>query len=137
MSMREGKMLLHIASLRRHVIKSTNSINQIEGTLLDLFIDSSDVLSDNSQTDELDTTHEQHRNDDRCPALHYPSCKQLEPDRIHEVSEASDGDSQSEVRCHLKREKRKGENAIQCKPYHFCKRILGHSSIPRVSSIAD
>jgi hypothetical protein len=87
----------------RCLFKPHEGIDEVQRTLLHLLIDSADVLPDDTQTDELDTSHEEHCHYHRRPPLNDPRGKELEPDRIRYVYETDEGDGKAQISGQLER----------------------------------
>ena len=87
--------------------------DEVMGTSLRLDIDPTDVFTEHTNTDELNTAEEEDRNDQRGETWGIYSREQGVENNHQGIDQAQKGDNNSDAAPNLQRQHREGENAVK------------------------
>src|SRR6266702_359293 len=101
-------------------------LDDVERALLDLLVDTPDVLAEDTETDELHAADEQDGRESRRPAWYRGLGKKVLADEAVDHEEETDaGAHEAERGGHLQRYLGERENSVDGEPHHFFDGILG------------
>src|SRR6187431_1172191 len=110
--------------------------HEVKRTPLDLFVDSSDVLAEDADGEQLHTAEEQHRHCQRCPTLNnaLASAELVGGEKYHQ-SQARHREEQPGMRRETQGLARESGDPVERKLHHLAQRVLGRAGIPAIAVI--